>query len=120
MVHSNLGNNAQLELMANLQRHMRNIGQLIAMQPNLFGHLRIVGLSQLQEGRLQTVCIAQQMVLMRHHEYHFRVHVTGTGQIGGSFGGQQIVAGLSERIFLQQSDADFGVLTLELYYSKHT
>lgn len=79
MIHANLGDYTELELMSNLERHVRHISQLIAMQPNLFGHLRVIGLGEFEEGRFQTVCIAQQMVLMRKHEYHFWVDVTGTG-----------------------------------------
>lgn len=88
MIHPNLGDNAQLELMTDFQGHVRHIGQLISVQPNLLGHLRVVGLGEFEEGRLQAVCVAQQMVLVGQHEDHLRVDVAGTGQIGGTFGGQ--------------------------------
>lgn len=86
MIHSNLGDNAQLELMPNLQRHMRHISQLVAMQANLLGHLRVVRLGEFQEGSLQPVRVAQQMVLVRQHKDHLGINVAGTRQIGRSFG----------------------------------
>lgn len=67
-------------------------GQLITMHSNLFRHIRVVCLTHFQKGRLQTQCVAHQMVIVGQNENQFLIDITNAGQIGCSLGGHLIIA----------------------------
>uniref|UniRef100_A0A182JAN3 Uncharacterized protein n=1 Tax=Anopheles atroparvus TaxID=41427 RepID=A0A182JAN3_ANOAO len=107
LVQFQLGDEAQLEL------HRVRVGQLVPVEADLFHHLRVVGLGQLEEGRLQPEDVPHQVVVVWKHEEHFRVDVAVAGQLSGPLRGQHVLA-LQQMIApLQERDGDARVAPLE-------
>uniref|UniRef100_A0A182QAW8 Uncharacterized protein n=1 Tax=Anopheles farauti TaxID=69004 RepID=A0A182QAW8_9DIPT len=112
LVQLQLGDETELELVPDFERRVR-VRQLIAVQPNLLHHLRVVGLRELEKRRLQPKDVTHQVVVVWKHEQHLGVDVTVAGELGGPFRCEHVLALLQMVASLEQGDRDARVPALE-------